>query len=464
MRIFISHGLDKKVKTDMQFLDRLQAALETPAAGGAAHQVLLDRSQLEAGDTWQDVLHEMLAECDAAVLLLSPRALTRPWVLKESTVLAYRKALEPRFPLYPVLLGGVSPADLGQQNFSPLCLQALQGLQPGAAGPLQQPQIDSATAKVVAKALLARLAQWLKAVGQAPVTPMDALEAALKARIRRAADLPALERLCETLAGRPLRWRPSAGAGAGAGAAAEPARLIAATLVNGLAAQPGLAPPNPLASLIDDLFQQCGLDRDDAQVVLDLLAPLWTRPAAAACLADVAGRNRQAVAAGAAVPPGTSVALQCELADFSADRHVRRALLPTTRRTVVRMLAGGHSDNRLEELKAQVRDEYRRLGLRPGQSPVALSAERVDARLANIDNRLVFAETVFFVIPAPLPDAALLAELQACFPRQTFILHSVDPLPAALPPRVLALPAVDPDHELAMSEDQSAAYNLIADR
>lgn len=458
MRIFISHGLDKKVKSDMQFLDRLQAALETPAAGGVAHQVLLDRSQLEAGDTWQDVLHEMLAECDAAVLLLSPRALTRPWVLKESTVLAYRKALEPRFPLYPVLLGGVAPADLGQLNFSPLCLQALQGLQPGTADPLQQPQIGSAAARAVAKALLARLAQWLQDVGQAPATPMDALEAALKARIRRAADLPTLERLCETLTGRPLRWRP------GAGAAAEPARLIAATLVNGLAAQPGLAPPNPLASLIDDLFQQCGLDRDDAQVVLDLLAPLWTRPEAAACLADVAGRNRQPVAAGAPLPPGASVAMQCELADFSADRHVRRALLPTTRRTVVRMLAGGHSDNRLEELKAQVRDEYRRLGLRPGQSPVALSAERVDARLANIANRLAFAETVFFVIPAPLPDAALLAELQACFPRQTFILHSVDPLPAALPPRVLALPPVDPDHELAMSEDQSAAYNLIADR
>ncbi|MES2715005.1 MAG: toll/interleukin-1 receptor domain-containing protein [Pseudomonadota bacterium] len=462
MRIFISHGLDKKAASDMQFLDRLQAALETPAAGGLAHQVLLDRSQLEAGDSWQDVLHEMLAECDAAVLLLSPRALTRPWVLKESTVLAYRKALDPRFPLYPVLLGGVAAADLGQGQFSPLCLQALQGLQPGAADPLQQPQTNAAAAKAVAKALQARLAQWLKDVGQAPATPMDALEAALKARIRRAGDLAALERLCERLTGRPLRWRPVAGAAAGA--AAEPARLIAATLVSGLALQPGLAPPNPLASLIDDLVQQCGLDRDDAQVVLDLLVPLWTRPDAAACLADVAGRNRQPVAAGAAVPAGVSVALQCELADFSADRHVRRALLPTTRKTVVRTLAGGHSDNRLEELKAQVRDEYRRLGQRPGQSPVALSAERVDARLANIDNRLAFAETVFFVIPAPLPDAALLADLQACFPRQTFILHSAGPLPAALPPRVLALPVIDPDHELAMAEDQSAAYNLIADR
>lgn len=460
MRIFISHGLDKKVGSDMRFLDRLQAALETAPAGGVAHQVLLDRSQLEAGDDWQDVLHELLAECDAAVLLLSPRALARPWVLKESTVLAYRKALDTRFPLFPVLLGGVQPADLGMGSFSPLCLQAVQGLQPGAADPLVQPAIDSAAARAVAKALHARLARWLQDVRTAPRTPLDALEAALKTRIRRAADLQALEQLCERLTGRPLRWRPTAQAAA----AAEPARLIAATLVSGLALAPGAAPPNPLASLIDDLFQQCGLDRDDAQVVLDLLAPLWTRPDAAATLADVAGRNRQPVAAGAPPAPGQSVVLQCEMAPFSADQHVRRVLLPTTRHTVVRTLAGGHSDNRLDELKAQVRAEYLRLAQRPGQPAAQLAPARIDARLASIDNQLAFAETVFFVIPAPVPDAQLLADLQAAFPRQTFILHCAGPLPSPLPPRVLALPPVDPDHELAMAEDQSAAYNLIASR
>ena len=73
MRLFISHGLDKSVRADMRFLDTLETALT-----GAGHEVLMDRSQLQAGDTWQAVLHEMLAACDGALLLLSPRALSRP--------------------------------------------------------------------------------------------------------------------------------------------------------------------------------------------------------------------------------------------------------------------------------------------------------------------------------------------------------------------------------------------------
>lgn len=293
MRIFISHGLDKKVRSDMKFLDSLQPALEAEG-----HQVLLDRTQLDASDTWQDVLHEMLAECEAAVLLLSPRALTRPWVLKESTVLAYRKALVPSFPIAPVLLGGTTAADLAEDAFSPLCLDRIQGLQPGDA--LHPAAINATTGRQVAKALIKRLADWQREAGAAPTaTPLDALEAALKVRIRRAADLPALQALCERLTGRPLRWRP------GLGAAAEPARLIAATLVSGLAAQalPGELAERPLSSLIADLVQRCGLDRDDARLVLDLLArcghaptppPCWpTWPAATADRCRQARRRRR---------------------------------------------------------------------------------------------------------------------------------------------------------------------------
>jgi len=68
---------------------------------------------------------------------------------------------------------------------------------------------------------------------------------------------------------------------------------------------------------------------------------------------------------------------------------------------------------------------------------------------------------VFFVVPEPLPDAALLAELQASFPRLTFILQSGDPLPAALPPGVVPLVPVSPDHEFEMMRDLDVAENLL---
>lgn len=435
MRIFISHGLDKAVDADMQFLDALDAALQA-----AGHQVLLDRSQLALGDAWQHVLHELLAECDAAVLLLSPRALTRPWVLKEATILAYRKALQAGFPLYPVLLGGVQPPQLDTEHFSPLCLLDLQAH--------QQPTVDAAGAQALAAQLHQRLAGWLaQQGGAAPTTPLELLQQELQDLFRQAASPPALQQLCEALTGRPLQWRPGGATGADA------AQLIAATLVNGLnkASADG---PQPLATLIRQLDRAFGLGSERATRVLKLLAPLWTRPADAALLADAAGRNR--LPAGPA-QPGRAVALQCELGDFCAEQHVRRALMPTQRGQVVCTLAGGHSDNRLDELKAAIRQEYRRRNRMPASTPDS----RVDERLAQTGTALEQCTTAFFLIPDPPPDAALLAELRACFPRLTFILHSTGPLPEPLPPGVLALPAIDTDLEYRMNEDLNAAYDQI---
>lgn len=435
MRIFISHGLDKAVDTDMQFLDALEAALQA-----AGHQVLLDRSQLTLGDAWQHVLHELLAECDAAVLLLSPRALTRPWVLKEATILAYRKALQTGFPLVPVLLGGVVPDQLATDHFSPLCLLDLQAH--------KQSTVDTAGAQALAAQLHQRLAGWLaQNGGAAPTTPLELLQQELQDLFRQAASPPALQQLCEALTGRPLQWRPGGATGADA------ARLIAATLVNGLAAA-GNAGQRPLATLIRQLDRTFGLGTERATRVLKLLAPLWTRPADAALLADAAGRNR--LPAGPAQPP-RAVALQCELGEFCAEQHLRRTLMPTQRRQVVCMLAGGHSDNRGEELAAAIRQEFRRLH----RVPAHVLDNRVDARLAETDTPLDACITAYFLIPPPAPDATLLAELQAAFPRLTFVLHSVDPLPDPLPPGVVALQAIDPQLEHRMNEDLTNAYDQI---
>jgi len=455
MRLFISHGLDKKAMPDMQFLDGLVAALQAPAgAGEVAPEVLLDRDRLGAGDRWRDVLHEWLAGCDAAVLLLSARALASPWVLKEATVLAWRKAMDPGFPLYPVLLGGLASDALAANGFSPLCLRDLQAIRPPLADPQQPEALDSASALAIARQVRRRLADWLTAVGEPPGAPLTGLENALKDRIGQASNVRALERLCNQLTGRPLQWRPADLSANQPGA--HPARLIAALLACGLPGPPDAPPANPLATLVDRLRTDVGLRNAEAGELLELLAPLWTPTESAARLAAVAGGNRLPADAGAAPPPGSSVALQCENDAFAPAQHVRRLLLPTTRGEVVCRLPGGHSDNRLAELQHAVRQAFRDITRSQGK-PDAW----VDAQLARTDKPLHLSRTVFFVVPAPLPDAALLADLQASFPRLTFILQSADPLPAVLPPRVVALAAIDPNLEFDMQTDLDDADNLL---
>jgi TIR domain len=458
MRLFISHGLDKKSTAEMQFLTDIVDGLQAAAPAGApAIEVLVDRDRLQAGDSWRDVLHEWLAECDAGLLLLSQRALASPWVLKESTVLAYRKAVDADFPLYPVLLEGLKSDALASQGFSPLCLRDLQAIRtPAGAGPAPS-ALDAATAQAITHTVRARLADWQATVGTLPDTPLAAMQNTLKDRLQRADNLKGLEKLCQDLTGRPLAWRPSKNA------KERPAQLVAALLANGLplpppdAATGSDAEIRPLSQLIDQLTTHCGLRKSDAAEVLALLQPLWTHAGNAAMLADVAARNRLPMTGTAAPPPGTSVAMQCAMPAFTIDQHVRRVLLPLTPAQVVHMLPAGTSDNRLEELKHAVRSIFRST-LR---IPPNMSDSWVDEKLARPDGKLSYSRMVFFVVPDPLPDTALLAELQACFPRQTFILQSGDPLPGTLPPAVVPLVPVSADHEYEMQRDLDVAENLL---
>ena len=458
MRLFISHGLDKKSPAEMQFLTDIVDGLQAAAPAGAPDiEVLVDRDRLQAGDSWRDVLHEWLAECDAGLLLLSQRALASPWVLKESTVLAYRKAIDTDFPLYPVLLEGLKSDALASQGFSPLCLRDLQAIRTPAGGAASPTALDTPTARAIVQTVRARLAERQAAAGDLPDAPLVAMRNTLRDHLQRADNLKGLEKLCQDLTGRRLAWRPSKNA------KERPAQLVAALLANGLP----LPPPDaalgseletrPLSHLIGQLLTHCGLRKSDAADVLALLQPLWTHAGNAAMLADVAARNRLPASGSAAPPPATSMAMQCTMPDFTLDQHVRRVLLPLAPTQVMHMLPAGTSDNRLDELKHAVRSIFRAtLRLPPN-----VSDSWIDAKLAKPDGKLSYSRMVFFVVPEPLPDAALLAELQASFPRLTFILQSGDPLPAALPPGVVPLVPVSPDHEFEMMRDLDVAENLL---
>ena len=116
-RVFISHSAHAVDEpATLAFLHALTAALQaTPGL-----EPLTDHKDLQAGDEWLQRLYAWMALCDAAVVLLSPRAVTREnstWVPREANLLLWRKALDTRFVVIPVLIGGLTRADLTGNPF-----------------------------------------------------------------------------------------------------------------------------------------------------------------------------------------------------------------------------------------------------------------------------------------------------------------------------------------------------------
>jgi len=119
MRVFISHAWADEAT--QQLRQPLYDALEA-----AGHVPLLDQVLIRAGQTWRPRLHEWLHICDAGVLLISEAALASDWVVKEATILSWRRHDAPGLIVLPVVVppldaGAVrgrpfSALDLGERN------------------------------------------------------------------------------------------------------------------------------------------------------------------------------------------------------------------------------------------------------------------------------------------------------------------------------------------------------------
>ncbi|MES9993174.1 MAG: toll/interleukin-1 receptor domain-containing protein [Candidatus Thiodiazotropha sp.] len=116
-RIFISHSANKTEEpVTATFLEQLVAKLDS----SNEMEVLVDQRNLQAGDEWCQRLYSWMGLCDAAVILLSPRAITREssvWVPREVNLLLWRKALDPDFVIIPVLVSGLERADIAENPF-----------------------------------------------------------------------------------------------------------------------------------------------------------------------------------------------------------------------------------------------------------------------------------------------------------------------------------------------------------
>jgi hypothetical protein len=99
-----------------EVLDRLRDACE----------ILLDGEGLEPGDPWRAKLHRWLGSCDGALILLDRESIKSKWVLKEATILTWRKSLRNNVLIVPAFLGDLASGDLTSSAFGPLQLSESQ--------------------------------------------------------------------------------------------------------------------------------------------------------------------------------------------------------------------------------------------------------------------------------------------------------------------------------------------------
>ena len=128
LRLFISHSSrlrpadagDDQAQRNWQLLQATCKALK--GAYQENIEILVDHAGLHPGDDWEHRLNEWLAECHAAIILFSRRAIDESdWVKKEATILSWRAELDDDFKLFPVLLDQqTTPADLERDFFGTL--------------------------------------------------------------------------------------------------------------------------------------------------------------------------------------------------------------------------------------------------------------------------------------------------------------------------------------------------------
>lgn len=419
--IFVSHS-SKDNDLTRDFCQALRAEVAGESACDPVvdyeklpdYDVLVDINELQAGRPWPKQLHEWMARCHAAVLLLTPNAVKSPWVLKEATILAWRLSLDKNFRFFIVRSDDVTDLDLTERGFDPLMLGEVQKLSPGD---------------------VADIAAQVRAAMPAPTepTPFDNLCGALE---DLAQDLKpnTLRRVAEKIRVEARPWRPDVDE------KQQYVQAIAAKLLN-----ENLGGYDGVDTLVDDLIATT--PTETVQRILDIVAPHWIDAEAAGRLPSVAtSQPRRAIAMN-----GTLVS------DFTAKMYVRRAH-PLSYKQRVLPIAGGNPGDIVEhvthELYGHMRNEKR---LPISNSPLT------DEQKADVINYFDKQRLVnFVVLSTPHPSGPDLTRLMTLFSKITFILWTGEELFNPEPDVVVCLkPAVILDEEEKQWDAYDAAWQII---
>ena len=250
LRIFISHSSGDDATLVSAVADALR---------DEGYDVLLDRSNIDTGDLWREKVHAFLADCHAAVILFSERAITSTWVLKEATVLSWRLTQEDEFKLAPILLSKVNAATLKKGAYAPLDLGEIQH------------------AKSTDAAEIARIVRRVVGNPDPFLTPLDRVRIAVTDLLANVG-VGTLEVACADHFGA-VSWKPG-----------EDRRRTFADLLSRKILRAAREIPRAAMEVLGSL----GLGPEEAVRILEILAPLWVEPDAACVISEVANRRGDA--------------------------------------------------------------------------------------------------------------------------------------------------------------------------
>lgn len=353
----------------------------------AGFSVLVDYEEIKSGDVWRDRIHISLAECHAALILFDKEALNSPWVLKEATILSWRRALEKdSFRLLPVRLGSVTKDDLETRQFAPLLLNEVQHVVNADADSIVAAVLNSVNAGSDSRSLMELLvddiAKQLELLNIADST-LENVARQQDPNIRFTQGESRRTKFAELLARRLFRTGPLC-------------LSCAVDLLNALGS---------------------AATRSVVEKIAYLIAPLWVEPDAAALI------ERGCARAGDFQDLAFYSAKLRTFTQFAAEDYVRRAYLRSAVYTLLRVeevSAGDDMNHVIERIRDYVRE----------RSETRKYDE--DAEIDEYINGSLTNDPAFVVLSLVL-DEATLGKLRERYPRLTFLMYTSQSGPTRTP-------------------------------
>lgn len=359
-RLFISHSARGEPET-MGLLDDLRKALENSFA------VLIDKDDIEVGDSWRQTLNTWIGGCDAAIVLLTEKALQSEYVAYEVTVLTYREKNLPahKCTVIPVFVDPVNDEAVRKtRGFRPSLIAEYQGI----SAKTRQEIVQKVEKALTGLPLL-----------PSPIEEQEVyIENLLRKLVPQGKVSQSLDMLNVDLGG----WK------------ADPFRSLALAL---------------LSRGLDDLTANVILgirsyikDRETLETLFEIIATSWIDVRSTECLAQIACNSLKP----------RLVALNAA-SDFIARKYVERAgNRPPGDSWSMAPVTAVFSEAAVESLRREIERSIRsEIRLGPGE---------------NLADYLQWSERrkqpIFVALPAAGITTAILDQLRASFPTVTFLL------------------------------------------
>ncbi|MEW8411368.1 MAG: toll/interleukin-1 receptor domain-containing protein [Candidatus Thiodiazotropha sp.] len=413
LKLFVSHS--SKTDASKQFLQKICNKLQENDNGC---YVLVDKSgDIYPSADWEKRLDEWLAECHAAVILVTKAALNSWWVLKEATILKWRWGLDSNFKrLFIVLLDDLENTVFKKGRYKILNLDRVQFLT----------DHDNDPDKIVAK-IETELAKT-----QPLVTWFDRIKGSLSSTLREV-DPTMLALTCQDLQvenrlGEAVNW---------SGSDNLPQADALARLI--------LREHHTSLRVYNDVIDAINppLHHDSAQPLYETVYPLWIKGEAAALLPFTCEDKD---------PESKRLAINGRrLYRFTAESFVRRSypfsndwqLIP-----IPKVLTDAHA------IAAEVRNYFRN----------RISGD-LDSSDEDTDEEIQDCPSPLYILLAEnLTDDTILDELQELYPKAVFLLSMGITMPAedAIPAKAKPIsPPVDVELERQQNNQMNRSRGLL---